>query len=127
MLGLIHEIRGELAAPYWWIAGASFIVAIFLVWRDTYRQAHPYDEETFRSAQLLFDALTEEEKATFEQLAIEKIMPGNKVLNKLEGTAPRFVKRDFTLGTYSISSDYSQIVPRLVKEWRAKTAKARHA
>ena len=116
-------MAASLWSPQWlaWLFGllcfAFVISACFLAWRDQYREAHSYDEETFAFVKAQFMLLNEEEKTSLARLAIAKRLPSDQMPATLESTG--FLQRDFTTGHVGIAADFSRILPQLVKEWEA--------
>jgi hypothetical protein len=96
---------------------ACFVIAAFRTWREADREARPYDAETWQHAQSLFAGLAEADREKLERLAIAKNLPLPDP-GKLEQLG--LVIRDPTTGSHQLHLEYAKIVPRLVKDWRAR-------
>jgi len=100
----------------------ALLASCFFAWRDMYREARPYEEETYQHAKAIFAKLSEEAKGALEQLVIRKGVIPNTGAISLELRGTDFVLQDMgdsNLGVCRLNPEYLKIVARLVKEWRS--------
>jgi hypothetical protein len=115
-IGVWENIHGGFSAPYWWIAGTMFVLAMFLVWRDMYKEARPYDSAHLSHGRSRFAEILDEDKSVLEQLAIAKDMPYSPALQRLEASG--WAAHSYTTGRFNLNPHLAPIVPRLISEWR---------
>lgn len=119
VLGLILAIAFRIypGAPPWIfdvMCLAGFQLAGFLAFRDIFKEARPYSQETFEHARRVFDGLSPEAHAFLRRVCVERYVQGAGNMFGLESLG--FLSHDLSNGLNFLLPPYNRIVPRLLHE-----------